>query len=109
MPCCRPAKPRSSTIASRFAQKEGRFWNSGAADPRLERVREIAFPALGARHHSASILHRNGTGQRRRKHAVNFWIGEDTAMIGMSWGVEWCVDGFDRDWSYNPRCKMARP
>jgi hypothetical protein len=30
-------------------------------------------------------------------------------MIGASWGVEWCVVGLDRDWAYNPRCKMARP
>ena len=33
----------------------------------------------------------------------------DTGMIAASWGVEWCVVGLDRDWAYNPRCKMARP
>ena len=44
-----------------------------------------------------------------RKHRVNYWIGEDTGMIGMTWGVEWCVVGLDRNWAYNPRCKMARP
>jgi len=33
----------------------------------------------------------------------------DTGMIGASWGVEWCVVGLDRNWAYNPRCKMARP
>ena len=30
-------------------------------------------------------------------------------MIGAYWGVEWCVVGLDRNWSYNPACKMARP
>jgi hypothetical protein len=30
-------------------------------------------------------------------------------MIGMSWGVEWCVAGTDRNWAYNPGCEMARP
>ena len=30
-------------------------------------------------------------------------------MIGSSWGVEWCVVGLDRNWAYNPACKMARP
>jgi len=44
-----------------------------------------------------------------RKHAVYYSIGEDTGMIGASWGVEWCVVGLDRNWAYNPRCKMARP
>ena len=30
-------------------------------------------------------------------------------MIGMFWGVEWCVVGLDRNWAYNPACKMAKP
>jgi hypothetical protein len=30
-------------------------------------------------------------------------------MIGSTWGIEWCVVGLDRNWSYNPACKMARP
>jgi hypothetical protein len=30
-------------------------------------------------------------------------------MYGASWGVEWCIVGLDRNWSYNPACKMARP
>jgi hypothetical protein len=30
-------------------------------------------------------------------------------MIGMTWGVEWCVVGLDRNWAYNPICKMAQP
>jgi hypothetical protein len=30
-------------------------------------------------------------------------------MIGMKWGVEWCVVGVDRNWAYNPQCRMARP
>ena len=36
-------------------------------------------------------------------------IAEDTGLIGMSWGVDWCVAGYDRNWAYNPGCKMARP
>jgi hypothetical protein len=27
----------------------------------------------------------------------------------MFWGVEWCVVGLDRNWAYNPACKMAQP
>ena len=43
------------------------------------------------------------------KHAIHYSIAEDTGMIGSSWGVEWCVVGLDRNWAYNPACKMARP
>jgi hypothetical protein len=27
----------------------------------------------------------------------------------MTWGVEWCVVGLDRNMAYNPNCQMARP
>ena len=30
-------------------------------------------------------------------------------MIGASWGVEWCVAGIDRNWAYNPTCRLAQP
>jgi len=30
-------------------------------------------------------------------------------MLGTSYGVQWCVVGLDRNWAYNPQCKMARP
>ncbi len=40
---------------------------------------------------------------------IYYGIGEDTGMIGMTWGVEWCVVGLDRNWAYNPNCKAARP
>ncbi len=97
------------TIAARFAQKEGRFWNSDLQIQGFERVREIAFSpwaegTIPRRFCSALALVSDG-----RKHAVYYSIGEDTGMIGSSWGVEWCVVGLDRNWAYNPRCKMARP
>ena len=36
-------------------------------------------------------------------------IGEDTGMIGMDWGVNFCVVGLDRNWAYNPGCRAAKP
>ena len=38
-----PCDAALGTIASRFAQKEGRFWNSNLQILDFERVREIAF------------------------------------------------------------------
>jgi hypothetical protein len=97
------------TIASRFSQKEGHFWNSNLEILDFERVREVAYRPWAAgtiprRFCTAVALVSDG-----KKHAVNYWIGEDTGMIGQTWGVEWCVAGFDRNWAYNPRCKMALP
>ncbi len=98
-----------STIASRFSTKEGRFWNSDLQILDFERVREIAYrpgpsATIPRRFCTAVALVSDG-----KKHAVNYWIGEDTGLIGQTWDVEWCVVGLDRNWAYNPRCKMARP
>ena len=106
LPACEVALGK---IASRFAQKESQYWNSSLQILDFERVREIAYRPWAAgtiprRFCTATALVSDG-----RKHTVNYWIGEDTGMIGMTWGVEWCVVGLDRNWAYNPRCKMARP
>ena len=104
-----PCEAALGKITARFAEKESRFWNSDLQILDFERVREIAFRPWAAgtiprRFCTAVALVSDG-----RKHVVNYWIGEDTGMIGMTWGVEWCVVGLDRNWAYNPRCKMARP
>jgi hypothetical protein len=104
-----PCEAALGKIAARFAEKEGRFWNSDLQILDFERVHEIAFRPWAAgtiprRFCSAVALVSDG-----RKHQVSYSIGEDTGMIGMTWGVEWCVVGLDRNWAYNPRCKMARP
>ena len=42
-----PCEAALGWIASRFAQKEGRFWNSDLQILGFDRVREIAYPTLG--------------------------------------------------------------
>ena len=104
-----PCEAALNKIARRFAQKESRFWNSSLQIVSFEGVRETAFRpwangTIPRRYCSATAYVSDG-----RKHRVNYWIGEDTGMIGMTWGVEWCVVGLDRNWAYNPACQMARP
>jgi len=104
-----PCEAALNKIARRFAQKESRFWNSSLQIVGFQGVRETAFRpwangTIPRRYCSATAYINDG-----RKHRVNYWIGEDTGMIGMTWGVEWCVVGLDRNWAYNPTCKMAQP
>jgi hypothetical protein len=98
-----------SKIASRFNQKENNFWNTDLRIVGFERIRETAFRAW----HANTIPRRFCSGVVEvtdgRKHAIHYSIAEDTGMIGAQWGVEWCVVGLDRNWSYNPACKMAKP
>jgi hypothetical protein len=96
-------------IASRFAEKERTFWKSDLRIADFGQVRQIAFRPWGQafiprRYCTARVVLSSG-----RKTVVHYSIGEDMGMIGHSWGVEWCVVGADRNWSYNPACKMARP
>jgi hypothetical protein len=104
-----PCEAALNTIAYRFAQKESRFWNSDLQIVGFDRIREAAFrpwaqQTIPRRFCTAVAMVSDG-----RQHTVRYSIGEDTGMIGMTWGVEWCVVGLDRNWAYNPACKMAGP
>lgn len=106
-PCDTPAA--LSKIQSRFATKEGRFWNSELRIVGFDKVRETAFrpwaPQTIPRRYCSAVA-TTSDGARR---VVHYSIGEDTGIIGATWGVEWCVVGTDRSWTYNPGCEMARP
>jgi len=104
-----PCEAALGKIASRFRQKESRFWNSDLEILDFVRVHEIAFQPWVAEtipRRFCSAIAMVSDGHKRR---VNYWIGEDTGFIGVGWGVEWCVVGLDRNWAYNPACKTALP
>ena len=98
-----------SKISDRFAQKEGTFWNSTLTISGFDKVREVAFRPWPVntipRRFCAGIVRISDGSQ----HPIHYSIGEDTGLLGVTWGVEWCVVGLDRNWAYSPACKMARP
>ena len=96
-------------VASRFAEKEEKFWDPTLRILGFERVRETAWRpwaenTIPRRFCSATALVNDG-----KARTVHYSIAEDTGMIGATFGVEWCVVGLDRNWAYNPACKMAQP
>jgi hypothetical protein len=106
-PCDLPAA--LGKIQSRFAQKEGTYWTSPLQIVGFDHIRETAYSpwapdTIPRRFCSGRVLVSDG-----KWRTVHYWIGEDTGIIGATWGVEWCVVGLDRNWAYNPSCKMARP
>jgi hypothetical protein len=108
LPAC-DAPQALEQIRERFVQKEARFWNSQLQILGFEAVRETAFRPWA----SDTIPRRFCSGiveiSDGRRRPLHFWIGEDTGMIGADFGVEWCVVGLDRNWAFNPACKMAKP
>jgi hypothetical protein len=108
VPLCQAAGPLDK-IQARFSEKEGRFWNSDLQILGFENVREIAFRpwaegTIPRRFCTATAITSDGV-----KRKLNYSIGEDTGWLGVTWGVEWCVVGLDRNWAYAPSCKMALP
>ena len=106
-PCDEPSALR--TIQQRFSTKESRFWASDLHIKDFDRIRETAYhpwadSTIPRRFCSGRALVSDG-----RWRDVHYSIIEDGGMIGWKWGVEWCVVGIDRNWAYNPQCKMARP
>ena len=96
-------------ITARFGDKESTYWSSALRITGYENIHEVAFRPWAAN----SIPRRFCSGfvyiSDRTKHPLHYSIGEDTGIINATWGVEWCVVGLDRNWAYNPACKMARP
>jgi len=92
-----------------FRVKEDRFWNSELQIVGFENIHEIDTMPWGAqaiprRYCGGTAVINNST-----RHAIYYSIAEDEGMIGIDWGVNFCVVGLDRNDAYNPNCRAARP
>jgi hypothetical protein len=98
-----------ATVASRFAEKEEKFWDPTLRILGFDRVRETAWRpwaenTIPRRFCTATAFVNDG-----RPRPVYYSLAEGTGIIGTGFGVEWCVVGLDRNWAYNPACRMAQP
>lgn len=96
-------------ISTRFAEKEAQFWNSSLTIVEYAHIKPLAWRPWGLdtiprRYCTASA--RVSTG---RHHRIDYSVREDLNFISVGWGVEWCVQGLDRNFAYAPACRMARP
>jgi hypothetical protein len=108
MPAC-DFPPALDRIIGNFRSKEIRFWSSELQIVGIENIRETAVlpwaaQSIPRRFCSGTALINDGV-----RHAIYYSIGEDVGMIGMDFGVNFCVVGLDRNWAYGPACRAARP
>lgn len=101
--------PALDQVIANFHTKEFRFWNSELRIVGIENIRETAVlpwaaQSIPRRYCSGTALINDGL-----RHRIYYSIGEDTGMIGATWGVNFCVEGLDRNWAYNPACRAAKP
>jgi hypothetical protein len=92
-----------------FTEKEQNFWASPLAIQGFDEIREVAYRPWGLgkiprRYCQAVALVNDG-----KPRTVYYSIIQDGGFSGFGTGVEWCVKGLDRDWTYAPDCRMARP
>jgi hypothetical protein len=96
-------------VSQHFAEKEDRFWNSQITIEKIEKIRHVAYRPWGLdyipRRYCTGTAHlSNG-----KKTRVDYSIREDLGIIGIGFGVEFCVVGYDRNRAYAPNCRMAQP
>jgi hypothetical protein len=108
MPACDYPGALDRIIAN-FHTKEIRFWNSELRIVGVEDIREIATMPWAAQSIPRRFCSGTAVINDGAKHPIYYSIGEDTGIIGMDYGVNFCVAGLDRDWAYNPSCRSARP
>ena len=100
-------------IGTQFAEKEARFWNSSLTIVEVAKIRPLAWKPWGLdyiprRFCTAQALLSDGSWRR-----IDYSVREDLDLTffgqARTFGVEFCVAGLDRNWAFQPNCKMARP
>ena len=109
MPAC--ADPGIlAKISGRFASREWNYWDSGLSIASFDRISEIGYRSNGLdyvprRYCTARAIMSNGS-----THKVTYAIASDLGWLGvLGYGVDWCVDGLDRNHAYGGHCRAARP
>uniref|UniRef100_A0A9E7ZUF3 YARHG domain-containing protein n=1 Tax=Bosea sp. NBC_00436 TaxID=2969620 RepID=A0A9E7ZUF3_9HYPH len=95
-------------VTSHFNSREDTYWGPLQALS-YDRIAQIGYRSWGAdfiprRFCSGRVLLNDGKFRR-----VDYSVRESLGLFGMTWNVNWCVNGLDRERTYAPDCKMARP
>jgi hypothetical protein len=104
-----PCEAALYEVTNRFAEKERKFWNSTLEITGFANVREIALRPWEAGNIPRRFCTAKASISDGKVRTVNFSLIEDGGYASIGAGVEFCVVGLDRNWAYNPACRMARP
>ena len=96
-------------IKDRFGQKEDYYWNTSLEIVSYDRVRLLAVRPWGLDHVPRNFCVARALLNDNSFHEVSYSVIENAGIIGFDWGVEWCVQGIDRNLAYAPNCQLSRP
>ena len=98
-----------STISGRFFGTQREFWNSNLSISGFDRIREIGFRSNGLSYIPRRYCVARAAMSDRKERTVVYAVGTQLGIIGVTWGVEWCVVGIDPTFAYAPDCEVIRP
>jgi len=100
-----------SQIQSRFSQTESQYWHSGLAIQGFDKIGEIGYRTNGLDYIPRRYCVAQALMSDMKPRPVSYTIVQETGIIGFwfTYGVEWCVEGLDRERAYAPGCQGARP
>ncbi len=98
-----------STVSGRFAGTQREFWNSNSSIAGFDRVREIGFRSNGLAYIPRRYCVARAAMSDLKYRTVVYAVASQTGLLGMTWGVEWCVVGIDPTFAYAPDCEVIRP
>jgi len=98
-----------STISSRFDRTQQEFWRSDLAISSFDRIREIGFRSNGLAYIPRRFCIARAAMSDSKERTVIYNVVSAFGIIGISWGVEWCVVGLDPNFAYAPACYTLRP
>ncbi len=132
VPSCDSAS-MTDVIASRFAERESAYWESGLAIQEIRDIRETGFRSNGADYIPRRFCAATAVLNDHKTREVFYNIGEDLGMAGtdalgsvaqsltlglligktnvssnINFGVDWCVVGLDRNGAYGLNCRSAK-
>lgn len=108
IPACR-APEVLEKIAQQFRARESEYWASSLRIVVMDNIRAIAFRANGLDYIPRRHCTARGHFTDGRQRGVVYSVIEGGSLVGVSDGVEWCVQGLDRHMAYAPHCHTARP
>ena len=96
-------------ISSRFSRKESEYWNTSLEIVSYDQVKLLAARPYGLDHVPRNFCTARALLNDNSYHEVSYSVAEDMGIIGFGYGVEWCLQGLDRNLAYAPACQAARP
>lgn len=93
-----------SEIQSRFSGTERHYWNSAAEIVAIEGIRQAAFRPHGLDYIPRRYCQAVAVMENQRRLKLRYAIIEKAGFAGYGEGIQFCLEGYDRNHTAMPGC-----